>query len=379
MPARPDHADEVPVARAPASGGAAHPAGHRRRRPLRTFVVAGTLALLVAACGNEVSPSVSPAPTQATTTTAPPVYWPLTGVVASGVPETTQSALVAKIDNSGAARPMVGINQADLVYEVWVEGITRFASVFHSDVPDRVGPVRSARSTDVDLVSNLGTPLLVWSGGNANVVREVNTAAGEGLLVNTGYDVATGDYWRDGNRVGPHNLFANLQAIRAGYGLDGSASPVPLFTYRKEGAEPTGEAAAGVSVTFGPGSIVQYVWDAERGCALRFQGGPFLDDAGEQVCPRNVVILLTPYGPSTADARSPQAYTIGSRAGLVLSAGRVEPVLWNRPSAADGPNLTNAFGVPIELTPGATWVGLPPDDQVAGPLDAVTAAALLGR
>lgn len=344
----------------------------------RLAVLAGAVVLVLAACAGEVTPTVSPGPTSTTTTTTPPVLWPLTGLPAPDEAAVAQSALVAKIDNSPDAWPHGGINEADVVYEILVEGITRFGAVFHSTVPDRVGPVRSARSTDVDLVSNLGVPLLVWSGGNANVVGEVRTAAANGLLVNAGVDAIPADYYRVSERFSPHNLFANLVAIRAALG--GAGSPGPLYSYLPDGTEATGEPTPGIAVTFASGSTVNWVWDATERCARRFQGGvPFVDEAGKPVCSPNVVVQFTEYGPSTADARSPQAYTIGSGGGLVYTDGKVTLVNWNRPAAPDGPNLTQADGSPALLTPGVTWVALAPAGQPTVPLDAAAAAALLGN
>ena len=358
----------------PASATRTRRSGHWSRRLL---AVAGALALLVAACSSEVEPNVSAGATSSTTTTAPPLLWPLTGLPAPDAAAVAQSALVAKIDNNPDAWPHGGINQADLVYEILVEGITRFGAVFHSNVPDRVGPVRSARSTDVDLVSNLGVPLLLWSGGNANVVAEVNAAAANGLLVNAGYDVIPADYYRVSDRFAPHNLFANPVAIRDALG--GAGSPVPLYSYLPAGTEATGEPTPGIAITFAPGSTVTWVWDAAAGCARRYQAGvAFVDEAGEPVCATNVVLQFTEYGPSTADARSPQAYTIGAGGGLVYTGGKVTLVNWNRPGAADGPNLTAPDGSPALLTPGTTWVALAPNGEPTVPIDAAQAAALLG-
>ncbi len=75
-----------------------------------------------------------------------------------------------------------------MVYELLVEGITRYAVVFQSQTPDTVGPVRSARSSDIELLANLGAPLIAWSGANPGVTSEVHTAVDNGFLVNAGQD-----------------------------------------------------------------------------------------------------------------------------------------------------------------------------------------------
>ena len=362
----------------------------RTSRRLSVVVALAAMALVAASCSQEVDVTVTSAPTTSTTVPPPPIVWPLTGLPAPDEAATQQTAVVAKIDNSSDARPHGGINQADLVYEVQVEGITRFAAVFHSQVPDRVGPVRSARSTDVDLVANLGSPILVWSGGNSNVIGEINAAANAGLLINGGYDAAPGDYQRVSGRFAPHNLFANVAGVRDGLGRPGEAFPKPLFTYRTESAPaprrpgsttttlpPSGDPVPGITISWDLGSSVTYVWDPEAGCNPRFQDGALiLDEAGESVCPRNVVIQYTPYGPSTADSRSPQAYTVGNGSGLVYTGGRLTTVLWDRPDQLSGPNLFLADLSPAQLTPGNTWVALPPPDQTVTNLTAEQADAL---
>jgi len=352
-----------------------------RRRSI--VLLTAVLVVLTAACTQDIDISLSPgstAPSTApsTTTTIAPVLWPLTGLPSPGTVDVEQSAVIAKIDNSPAARPHAALSRADMVYEVWVEGITRFAAVYHSDIPERVGPVRSGRSTDVDLVANLGRPVLVWSGGNPNVNNELANAASFGVLINGGYDAQPNYYQRDGSRFAPNNLYADALALRDAIGDDGTSFPFPLYSFSSTAVEVPGDQVPGVSVSFGGGESVQYVWDEQEGCAVRYQDGQrFDDESGTAVCPKNVVIQFTPYGPSTADARSPQAYTVGAGTGLVYSQGRLALVAWNRPTPADGPNVVYADGQPAVLTPGRTWVALPPEDTSTVPMSPEQVAELV--
>lgn len=350
-----------------------------------TLIAAAAVAVAVVGCSS-ASITVRPAPTVPPEPKAAvaPVLWPLTAEPASNEADTRQSAVVAKVDNERQARPHAALMAADMVYEVWVEGITRFAAVYHSEVPERVGPVRSGRSTDVDLVANLGRPILVWSGGNANVNAELGNAAALGVLINGGVDAQPELYQRDSSRRAPHNLYADARALRELLGnnpdnVDPLAFPFPLFSFRTEEttAEPVGDPAAGISIEFGAGVTVQYVWDEAAGCARRFEDNAvFTDEDGTGVCPRNVVVQFTPYGPSTADARSPQAYTVGSGTGLVYSQGRLALVAWNRPTPADGPNLVYVDGQPALLEPGRTWVAVAPEGTSTVPLSPEQAATL---
>lgn len=372
----------------------------QRSMPTRALAsLAGTAALLAVAsgCGGgggdpvAANPTPPPAPTTTaapTTTTQAPAAptWALTGEPLTDPAGATRTAVVAKIDNSADARPHAGINQADLVYEVWVEGITRFAAVFHSTPADPVGPVRSARSTDIDLVGNLHRPLLVWSGGNPGVTKQVKQAQDEGVLVDVSHSVGAPHYWRQSGRVAPHNLFTNVSALRDSYSPADGVGPGPLFVYRDPTVSaPVGESVPGAFIDYGQGSVVEYVWDAGKGCWRRYQvdarhpraESAFVDAAGQQVCPANVVVQLVQYGQSQVDARSPQAYTVGDGDAVVLTDGKLIGGRWQRPAREAALTLTTPDGQPIGLTRGRTWVAVPKAGSPVGALTPEQGAELL--
>jgi hypothetical protein len=349
---------------------------------------------LVAGCGQSTDKPVEAggAPTtreEATTTSKPadPVY-PLTGQPMGDPALAQHPAVVVKIDNSPDSRPQTGLNQADIVYELLVEGITRYAVVFHAAVPEQVGPVRSARSSDIELLANLGAPLVSWSGGNPGVLNEMAAAAGAGLIVNAGHDAVSGAYHRDGARRAPHNLYTNAAALLQA-AAPGAGAPPPVFRYRAPGEPYVGGAldTSGYVVDFGGGVRAEYVWDAERGGWDRFQvdqshrrgNSATVDSEGVQVAPQNVVILFLPYGQSPSDARSPMALSTGEGDAVVLTDGKAIVGRWVRPNALSGWELVDQAGNPIRLTPGRTWVALPEVGSAAAPLAPEEAAALLGE
>ena len=70
--------------------------------------------------------------------------------------------LAFKIDNNLNARPQSGIQEADSIFEILVEGgMTRFLAFFYDKTSDYLGPVRSARPTDPTLVRPYGGVLIV--------------------------------------------------------------------------------------------------------------------------------------------------------------------------------------------------------------------------
>ena len=346
--------------------------GGRARRPGRRALPL-VFALVLAACGggsgdDATSPTSAPPPTVAETTTteAPPApsgpIAPLTGLPADAA-LLGRPALVVKIDNAPKGRPQAGINQADVVVAEKVEdGITRLFTVFHSADADPVGPVRSARSTDIVLAGALNRPLFAYSGTNAAFQALVNAAP----LVDVGHTRAAPAYRRQSGRPAPYNLFSSTPAL-FGRAPAGAGPPSPLFRYRAAGAAPAGGSpAAGVRIQYvgaNVTTVVEYAWDPAAGGWARTQNGTaHVDAAGAQVAPANVVVQFAEYRDTgqrdTSGAEVPEAHLVGEGEVWVLTAGQLIRGRWSRPSEQAPTSWAHAGG-PIELTPGRTWVELP--------------------
>ena len=360
------------------------------------------LALVVAvtgACAKNVDgPEAAPDESTTTTTAAPagPTY-PLTGLPSDDEARRTRPALVVKIDNNEGARPPVGINQADVVYEEEIEaGFTRFAAVFQSQDADPVGPIRSARISDIELLANLNRPLLAWSGANPVTASAIRSAD----LVDVGFDAVTDEYDRATNRPAPSNLFATTTGLYA-HAADARFAPA-LFQY-ESGAEPTtttttAPAGAVASTTVAPpgaptpvagGRVafrsrdIAYVWDETRAGWIRFQDGtPYADDKNEVAAPTNVVFLYIDYVCCPTVPGTPEAQTVGEGDAAVFVDGHFIDARWSRPSAADVWNLTDkATGQPVLLAPGRTWVELanPGTGSFVEPAEATELLALAAQ
>lgn len=333
----------------------------------------GGAVILTGGEGGDPPPSTTTAPSTttepaATTTTEPDTRprAPLTGLVVDDPLILFRPALAVKVDNLDVAGetavPQAGLNRADIVYEEIVEGdITRLVPVFHSQQPGRVGPVRSARTTDVQLLPQLGRPLLAWSGGNEGVTAAVRSSPS---IIDVGVDRATGSYARDRSRRAPHNLFVAGDEL-FGLAPDDAGFPPTMFTYRSSG-EPQPETARpsqGVDITWGGGrasSPVSWRWEPEFRSYVRNQNGRVhMTEEGDPVSAANVVVLVTSYGSSSADTRSPEAQTVGSGEAFVFTAGGVIYGSWDRPAIDATPTLLDEAGNPIKLTPGRTWIELP--------------------
>ncbi|MDY7100955.1 MAG: DUF3048 domain-containing protein [Actinomycetota bacterium] len=317
----------------------------------------------------DLRPTTTTAPPAATTppATTPPQLTPPhanvptnpgAGVLTGLGTGPARPALAVKIHNVGSApsgaRPQSGINQADIVYEEKVEGgLTRFVAVFHSNNVGTVGPVRSARTSDTEILASYNRPLIGYSGANAAV--EATVAASS--LVPVGSRQAGGAYWRSGARPAPHNLYTSTGALWSAPAGNGAGIPGAQFAYRAAGEALPANArpARLVDVRF-PAASIRYEWNG-AGWARGMNGSWHVDTAGAIAAPENVIVQFINYRPSTADARSPHAVMTGSGEAWIFTAGHVVPAAWSRPNLA-APTSFTVGGQPVKLTPGRTWVAL---------------------
>jgi hypothetical protein len=292
------------------------------------------------------------------TTIAPDVLrMPLTGEPVTSESEIpNRPAMAVKIDNIGRARPQSGLNEADIVIEEIInDGATRFAAVFHSQDVDLLGPVRSGRYPDIQLLEAFDRPLYVWSGGNAGVTYYIRNSK----LVNLSA-VNTSGYYRRAGRPSPHNLYTSTEAMWEKTPEDFSIPPVVL-PYLREGDTLDGEVADTINVVM-DNVDVRWEYDAETGTYCRWQdGSEHMTENRGQVCTDNVVVMQANYLQSPIDARTPDAQMLGSNTVAVFTGGTVRTGVWLRWETTDRyaffDNLTDLNE--IRLQPGRTFIELP--------------------
>ncbi|ACQ81490.1 conserved hypothetical protein [Beutenbergia cavernae DSM 12333] len=329
-------------------------------------MLAGALAL--AACSQQApqDPPTTIEPTVVTDKTAPPApeipaTWPLTGV--AGEPE-ARPAVAVKIENSPQARPQTGLEGADVVWEELVEGgITRFNAVYHSTIPDTVGPIRSVRPMDAGIAGPLHG-LIVFSGGQPQFVQQMRDA---GLQVISHDEGAAGMY-RTGDRVAPHNVYGTMGDFLAQADAERTSPPPAQFTFalRPELATAVRSGSpASTIVTAFPSSRPSWAWSADAGRWLRSEGdSAAVSAAGEQLSAANVVVLrVQVQDTGTLDPGGnpvPETVMTGQGEGLVAAGGQTVAVTWSKEDTASPLRLTDADGNDVQLVPGNTWVELVP-------------------
>lgn len=333
------------------------------------LLVALAFAVVAAACGGGDSKEKAIGTTSTAAASAGRTY-PLTGLPLPEPAPPNRQALVIKIDNAPKGRPQAGVNQADVVVEEQVEGgITRLASIFHSTDAGSVGPVRSARSTDIAIITPLRLPLFAYSGTNATFLKLVRAAP----LVDIGHSAAASEYRRERGRPAPYNLFTTTSGLWARG--PSAEDPPPLFTYRVPGERWSASGARpvrGVHYEFRDivTTIVDFTWDANAGgpdaggWRRVQQGTAHVDAGGVQIAPVNVVVQFTRHRDTGERDQSgavvPEAELIGGGEAWVFSGGELVKGKWSKASAEVPTSYRDAKDRPIELLPGRTWVVLLP-------------------
>ena len=332
------------------------------------LVVVLLAAVLVSAGEGETPQAVTTTtttttrPTTTSTTLAPVA--PLTGVPQPDEARRTRPALIVKVDSAPAALVLQeGVENADLVYVEQVEqGAIRMAVVFQSN-DDTVGPVRSARTTDIEIAADLGMPLFTYSGANGGVLRLVRN----GPMIDMGVDrpEATPVFTRNQRGRGVHRFFLPTNEIYD-VAREGAGTPPQMFTYRADGVASGGEIAAGVQVGYGGGAatVIKYTWVDDGWVRVQNGRDHVMADSGAQIKPKNVVVQFVNYRASgfvdVTGASSPEAELVGEGEAWVFTDGKLIRGRWTRANRDAVTSYTDAAGNPIGLTPGQTFVELAP-------------------
>lgn len=297
-----------------------------------------------AASATSATPAASPTPKPTPKpSTKPASYDPLSGGKLVNGP-----VVGVKIDNVAQARPQAGIYLADIVVAERVEGdLTRLLAIYHTQWPKRIGPVRSARNTDVELLPMFSKHTgLVFSGANRKVLKQL---AKSPLKLMERDD-------RDNSRIAPHNVFVNLNQLRKLPGI-GTQQSIG-FVFGKSGQWNSAAKVGSVTIPIGTDRFgFRYVGDHYRGT---WNGESQVDENGTPVIIDNIVDLKTRYhkDKQTTSDKSYVAETVGKGTVVVYSHGRKITGTWQRRSSSGPMTLKTSNGKDIVLAPGHTWVML---------------------
>ncbi|MCU1689232.1 MAG: hypothetical protein JWN20_1160 [Jatrophihabitantaceae bacterium] len=345
-------------------------------RRLATICVAGVAVAALASCGGGSSPkddpstspsssapppatsaaetTAAPAPTPAPAPPPAPAINPLTGV--EGVPP--GPVIAAKIDDTANARPQIGIEAADVVYVEQAEGgLTRLVGVYSSQKPE-IGPVRSVRASDPELLAQYGPIAIVASGGAGHALEAVANST----LVNAQYSAVPDAYYRSTARSAPYNVITNLTTL-SGIVQAGGAKDIGFRWAASDPRLAASPPAARVDTAVGS-THVAFIYDAGSNRFVREIDGRLQNAAsGAPVATPNVLIQFCAVAADYEDVDvngSPSSYTqtVGSGRALLLRDGHYIEGTWSRASLDAATTYSDAAGQPLLLAPGGVWVVL---------------------
>jgi hypothetical protein len=323
------------------------------------------------------TPTDTPTPTP---TPIGPAFYPeginpLTGMLYPNEEAIARRNLIVKISNyPPIVRPQNSVNQADVVFEYEAEGgVTRFAAIFRTNSPEKVGSIRSARLMDMELVT-MYEALLAYSGTSEPIQKLLLEADFKYQLISPsiGDNCENAGFCRDNTlteRAFEHTLFgdttkmwetATRRNVNTGYRALGFAF--------NENADSNGTPANDVFTNWYGQTDARWQFDESTGRYLRYTDGvPHFDATDEeQLWADNIVILEVPHN------RRPDLFDPGvnyeSLEVAIWDQGRAYVVrdgnyyvgFWRRKSLNPGDAIQLIYGdnTPIMLKPGRTWVAV---------------------
>jgi len=328
---------------------------------------AGTAVFMMASAEPDVTTTTSAPPTttttvastttEAPTTTIAGALSPINGLPVDDPELLDRRLLAVKIDNHPNARPHSGIEQADAVIELMVEGVTRFISMWQQSDVDYLGPMRSGRPTDQTMLAFFNEPSFAISGAQS-WVQDMIASVGIHLIGEV--EPAT---FRVSERRAPHNLFANTNLLREyaderGYPDEPIEGPMWEFGPMREDAD----EAAKVSFDF-VGNPVEWTWDEASETWLRTLAGDessWVTEDGEegQIA---VPVLVALYVEQYSVGDLPASRTSGQGLAYIFADGKVVQGTWQRDDITQWFTLEDNEGEPILVPPGQIWISLVPN------------------
>jgi hypothetical protein len=335
------------------------------------------LGMTLVACSGSVegttSTTTEPSTTtsESTTTTTPTTTAvagptsPINGLLVDDPELLERRVLAVKMDNHPNARPQSGVEQADVVFEIVVEGITRFLTLWQQSDTEYFGPMRSGRPTDPHLLTALNQPTFVISGAQGWVQQLIRS-----MDVNLIGEVRP-ETFRVSGRFAPHNLYANTILLREYADAQGYPDEPPTAPIWEFGDLPaTAEAANSIEIDFA-GNIVNWDWDPATGTWLRTADGQESmwraedDEEGRIGFPVLVALYTDQYNhaPPGRGRSLPSSLTTGTGEAYVFADGKVMAGTWERETEQDWFTLTDPAGNVIPVPAGQAWISLVPSNN----------------
>ena len=315
---------------------------------------------------NTTTTTASPTTTtsRATTTTRPLPTSPINGLPVEDADRLDRRVIAVKIDNHPNARPQSGIDLANAIVEIPVEGITRFIALFHDTDAAFLGPVRSGRPTDGKFLNPLNAVFAI-SGGQDWVISGIRQ---EGVEIIGEVPPAM---FRIRSRRAPHNLYTDTTALRELANERGyeDEPPPAMFEFGDlpNGAQPADE----IVMNFGNAFVVTWQYDRPSNRYLRSFNGSEAELISEEgdtspIGADSLVVMLATRFTERAPAGGtsvPAVDTVGEGLAYVFAGGQVVEGTWFRETSDDRIVFEDNQGDPLPVPPGFIWISIVPEQN----------------
>ena len=280
----------------------------------------------------------------------------------TGLSGENKQILVVKIDDTNSAHPQIGIEDADLVYVEQVEGgLTRLAAIYTSKLPPLIGPIRSARISDIELLAQFGRVGFAYSGAQSKMRPVIAEANLENLSAERN---PPSIYGKDPNRIGPVDMILKpdllLERANANPKIRIETATASVFAF---GDAPKGETNTAIAKIKWPNAKYELRWDsANEKWLIYFNEKPNMAANGEHLYADTAIIQIVSITPSIYGDKfgeiTPFSKTTGSGKAVMLRDGFSYQISWQRNLETDVTTWKSEDGDVANFKPGRTWIFL---------------------
>ena len=280
----------------------------------------------------------------------------------TGLAGDNKQILVVKIDDTNAAHPQIGVESADLVYVEQVEGgLTRLAAIYTSKLPPLIGPIRSARISDIELLAQFGRVGFAYSGAQSKMRPVIAAANLENLSAERN---PPSIYGKDPNRPGPVDMILKpdllLERANANPKTRIETATASVFPF---GDAPKGETNTAIAKIKWPSAKYELRWDStNEKWLIYFNEKPNIAANGEQLYADTAIIQIVSITPSIYGDKfgeiTPFSKTTGSGKAVMLRDGLSYQISWQRNLETDLTTWKSEDGGVANFKPGRTWIFL---------------------
>ena len=280
----------------------------------------------------------------------------------TGLSGENKQILVVKIDDTNAAHPQIGVEDADLVYVEQVEGgLTRLAAIYTSKLPPLIGPIRSARISDIELLAQFGRVGFAYSGAQSKMRPVIAEANLENLSAERN---PPSIYGKDPNRIGPVDMILKpellLERANANPKIRIETATASVFAF---GDAPKGETNTAIAKIKWPNAKYELRWDsANEKWLIYFNEKPNMAANGEHLYADTAIIQIVSITPSIYGDKfgeiTPFSKTTGNGKAVMLRDGFSYQISWQRNLETDVTTWKSEDGDVANFKPGRTWIFL---------------------